>query len=269
MQNIEYLMENDEEAYRLDIKTDTKAVERQARWAGIRPGMRVADIGYGSGKTTGVLYKIVQPGGTVVGVDGSEKRINFAEKHYASNGIVFKRKNILDPLGDLGMFDFVWVRFFLEYYRTNSFDIARNISSIVKPGGILCLIDLDHNGLNHFGMSQRLERALFHAMKKLEETANFDPYAGRKLYSFLYDLRYQNINVNIMAHHLIFGKLKDTDAYNWMKKIEVVVKKLNYAFEEYQGGYEEFYDEFKRFFTDPRRFTYTPIILCRGFKPLT
>lgn len=261
-------MEHDEEAYRLDIKTDARAVEKQARWAGIRPGMRVADLGYGSGKTTGILYKLVQPGGTVLGVDGSEKRINFAEKLYASDGIMFKCKNVLDPLGDLGMFDFVWVRFLLEYYRTNSFDIVSNISSIVKPGGILCLVDLDHNGLNHFGMSQRLEKALFHAMKKLEDTANFDPYVGRKLYSFLYDLGYQNISVNIMAHHLIFGKLKDTDAYNWMKKIEIVAKKLNYDFEEYKGGYEEFNVEFKRFFTDPRRFTYTPVILCRGFKPL-
>jgi SAM-dependent methyltransferase len=166
------------------------------------------------------------------------------------------------------MFDFVWVRFLLEYYRNNSFDIVKNISRLVKPGGILCLIDLDHNALNHFGLSQKLERALFDAIKKLEESVNFDPYVGRKLYSFLYDLGYQDIDVNVTAHHLIFGKLKGNDAFNWMKKIEVVTKKLNYRFEEYEGGYEEFLEDFKRFFTDPGRFTYTPVISCRGRKPL-
>ncbi|MBW7943292.1 MAG: methyltransferase type 11, partial [Candidatus Kuenenia stuttgartiensis] len=45
MQGKEYLMENDEEALRLDIKTDTSVVEKQALWAGIETGMRVADIG--------------------------------------------------------------------------------------------------------------------------------------------------------------------------------------------------------------------------------
>ena len=269
MQAIEYLMESDEEALRLDIKTDGKAVEKQAIWAGIKPGMRVADICYGSGKTTSILYKLVQPGGTVIGIDGSEKRIAYAKKHYGIKGIEFKCENILNPLDDLGTFDFVWVRFLLEYYRTNSFDIVKNISRILKPGGILCLIDLDHNGLNHFGLSQKLERALFDAMKKLEESANFDPYVGRKLYSFLYDLGYQDIDINVMAHHLIFGRLKGKDAFNWIKKIEVVTRKLDYRFEEYGGGYEEFLEEFKRFFSDPRRFTYTPVILCRGRKPLT
>jgi ubiquinone/menaquinone biosynthesis C-methylase UbiE len=269
MQGFEYLMESDEEALRLDIKTDGKVVEKQAIWAGIKPGMRVADICYGSGKTTSILHKLVKPGGTVIGVDGSEKRIAYARKHYCDKGIVFEYKNILNPLDDLGMFDFVWVRFLLEYYRVNSFDIVKNISRIVKPGGILCLIDLDHNALNHFGLSPKLERALFDAIKKLEESANFDPYVGRKLYSFLYDLGYQDIDVNVMAHHLIFGRLKGNDAFNWIKKIEVVTKKLNYRFEEYEGGYEKFLEEFKRFFADPRRFTYTPVILCRGRKPLT
>jgi SAM-dependent methyltransferase len=263
----EYLMESDEEAFRLDIKTDSKVVERQSLWAGIKPGMHVADICCGSGKTTSVLHTLVQPGGTVVGVDGSEKRIEYARNHYRTRGIEFKCNDIQKPLDDLGTFDFVWVRFVLEYHRSHSFNIVKNISSIVKPGGILCLIDLDYNCLSHFGLSQKLERALFVAIKKLEEEANFDPFAGRKLYSYLYRLGYQNIDVDAAAHHLIFGKLKDTDAFNWMKKIEVVSKKIRFQFEEYKG-HKEFIEDFKKFFTDPGRFTYTPVILCRGVKPV-
>jgi len=264
-----YLMENDEEAIRLDIKTDTRVVEKQALWAGIKPDMRVADIGCGSGKTTSILHKLIQPGGKIIAVDGSEKRIAYAKEHYGFNGIEFKCKNILEPLDDLCMFDFVWVRFLLEYYRLNSFDIVKNISRIVKPGGILCLIDLDHNCLSHFGLSQKLERTLFAVIKILEEKKNFDPYAGRKLYSYLYKLGYQDINVDVSAHHLIFGELKNTDAFNWMKKIEVVYSKIGYQFDEYGGRYKEFIEEFHKFFTDPGRFTYTPVILCKGRKPIT
>lgn len=267
MQNNEYLMESDEEALRLDIKTDIEVVEKQALWAGIKPGMRVADICFGSGKTTSVLYQLVQPGGEVVGIDGSEERIKYAKEKYSVEGIEFKCRNILEPLDDLGTFDFVWVRFVLEYYLKNSFDIVKNISRIVKPGGILCLIDLDYNALTHYELPERLEKTIYSIMDILQAEKNFDPYTGRKLYSFLYDLGYQDIDVDVAAHHLIFGRLKDDDASNWMKKVEVISKKTGYLFEEYEGGCEEFLDEFNRFFTDPRRFTYTPAILCRGVKP--
>ena len=43
-----YLMESDHEALRLDVKTDAKAVEKQALWAGIKPGKRVAEQGRGA-----------------------------------------------------------------------------------------------------------------------------------------------------------------------------------------------------------------------------
>ncbi|MEW6455457.1 MAG: methyltransferase domain-containing protein [Acidobacteriota bacterium] len=267
MEEIEYLMESEEEAFRLDIKTDSEAVEKQALWAGIKPGMRVADICCGSGKTTFTLHKLVQPRGRAVGVDFSEKRIEYAKKHYGLKGIEFIRIDIRKPLKDLGMFDFIWVRFVLEYHLSESFHIVKNISNIVKPDGILCLIDLDYNCLTHFGLSKKLEKTLTDAIKNLEKKADFDPYAGRKLYSYLYNLGYQDIDVDVRAHNLIFGKLKERDAFNWMKKIEVISKKINFQPGKFKGGFEEFLEEFKRYFYNPGRFTYTPIICCRGRKP--
>ena len=268
MEKGSYLMESNEEALRLDIKTDVKAVERQAIWAGIRPGMRVADIGCGPGKTTDTLHRLVQPGGMAVGVDTSGERVIYAQERYKTEGIEFRCNDISKPLDELGMFDFIWVRFVLEYYRSDSFEIVKNISKILKPGGILCLIDLDNNCLSHFGLSLRLERTVSSIMKQLEEKANFDPYVGRKLYSYLHDLGFRDIDVDVTAHHIIFGELKDIDAFNWIKKVEVAPKKIGFQFEEYEGGYEEFQKEFEEFFRNPRRFTYTPLILCRGSKPL-
>ena len=195
MQRKEYLMEDDDETLRLEQKTDRETLQRQALWAGIRPGMRVADIGCGSGITSSFLYDLVQPGGSVVGFDFSEKRITHARKHYAQEKIEFHCRDMLHPLDDLGRFDFVWVRFVLEYFLAGSFDIVKNISSMVKPGGILCLIDLDYNCLSHYGVPVRLEKALFQIMHELQEKADFDPYAGRKLYSYLYDLDYEDLDV--------------------------------------------------------------------------
>jgi len=268
MQAGSYLMDDDSEALRLDVKTDSKAVEAQAVWAGVRPGMRVADLGCGSGKTSVILHDLAQPGGSVVGVDFAKNRIDYATEHYGRQGIEFICDDIRNLDHEVGAFDLIWVRFVLEYYRSDSRQIVEKISTLLKPGGSLCLIDLDHNCLNHYGIATRLERTIVKIMSELQGKANFDPYVGRKLYSFLYDLGYEDIEVEVGAHHIIYGDLKKSDDFNWMKKVEVAPKKIGFKFDEYDGGYQEFVDEFKSFFSDKKRFTYTPIISCKGTKPL-
>lgn len=263
----EYFMESEEEARRLDLKTDPEVVDRHARWAGLQPGMRVADLGCGSGKTTFCLSKIAGSKGQIVGVDNASQRIEFAKKHYSADKIDYVLEDIRSDLSHLGTFDFMWVRFVMEYYRSTAYEILQNISKILNPGGILCLIDLDYNCLTHYGLPTRLESAIQGIRRTLEEKADFDPYAGRKLYSYLYDMEYENIDIKIEAHHLIFGELNEVDAFNWTKKVEVGGKLSGYPFDDYEGGYEEFFEEFKIIFSHPRRFTYTPIILCKGIKP--
>jgi ubiquinone/menaquinone biosynthesis C-methylase UbiE len=265
--NIDYLMESDDETLRLEMKTDPSIVENQALWAGIKPGMRVADIGCGPGVTTSVLHKLNQPFGETIGFDFSENRLNYAEKNYSQDKLQFVLKDVREPIENVGLFDFVWVRFLLEYYLKNSFEIVQNLTNILKPGGILCLIDLDNNMLNHFEIPWRLEKTIKSIAAELSQKANFDPFAGRKLYSFLFDLGFKDIQVNIRGHHIIYGDLKDSDSFNFMKKIEITPKKIGYKFDEYEGGYEDFLEECNNFFSSPRRFTYSPIISCVGKKP--
>lgn len=267
MEKKNYLMESDDEALRLDLKTDRQAVMRQARWAGIEPGMRVGDLGCGSGKTTAVLQELVQPGGQAIGVDFSEKRIEFANRQYGQTGAQFVRADIRKPSPAPGSFDALWIRFVLEYYRAESADIVRTVAALLKPGGRLCLLDLDNNSLCHHEMPPRLERAMHEIMDALSIRANFDPFAGRRLYAHLYDLGFREIAVTIEGHHLIYGALHENDAFNWMKKIEVAPQRIGYQFPEYPGGYDEFREEFDRFFADSRRFTYSPLIVAVGTKP--
>ncbi len=97
-------MENNDEISRLELKTDSQSVIRQATWAGLKPGMKVADIGCGSGKTTSILRKMVEPGGSAVGIDGSDKRIKHACERYANKELEFACRDIFQPLDDVGEF---------------------------------------------------------------------------------------------------------------------------------------------------------------------
>lgn len=260
-------MENKEEAYRLDIKTAPEKVHEQAIRAGLLPGMRVADIGCGAGKTSSILCEMVGSAGSVVGVDASEQRLAHARKNYAISGLTFQQCDIREDMKHLGEFDFIWMRFVLEYFHKEAADIARNASRLLSPGGILCLIDLDHNCLNHYGQPERLERTINDIMSHLQTDHNFDPHAGRKLYSHLYDLGFEEIDVDVDAHHLIYGELDGIDEYNWIQKMEVAAKNCGCTFEEYDGRYEDFVADFEQFFRNPRRFSYTPLILCCGQRP--
>jgi SAM-dependent methyltransferase len=258
-----YLMESEREALRLDLKTDPEKVRMQALWAGIRPGMRVADVGCGIGKTTSILNELVQPGGSAVGLDTSEERNRLARASYPHPSLSFELRDVRDDLTDLGTFDFVWVRFFLEYFRRESFEIVRDLTVLLKEGGILCLIDLDYNSMTYHGMPEKLERALASAMTKLRQRANFDPFVGRKLYSYLYDLGYTDIEVSVSAHHVIYGELSEADAFNWLAKVDTVARKGYVDLSEF-GTLEDFLKEFRKFIETPRRFIYSPLIICRG-----
>lgn len=261
-----YLFESPDELVRLEIKTDLEAVRKEAIWCEVKPGMRVLDVGCGTGKTSCLLHELVQPGGTVLGIDCSEERVKFAETKYGREGLQFQIVDITTPETDLGNFDLVWVRLLLEHYRQESFQIVKTLTSCLKNGGCLCLMDLDHNCLSHYEMSKPLNKYLLSIMNVLEERYDFDPYAGRKLYAHLYDLGYEDICVEMVPYHLIYGKAKQSDIFNWTKKIETVSERIRETCRNYPGGYEAFRLDFKSFLEDPRRFTYTPLILCKGRK---
>ncbi len=264
-----YLMESKDEAKRLDIKTDPDELRQQATWCNIRPGTKVLDVGCGPGRTTSILHSMLQPGGSIVGVDFSEERVSHAKRLFGNiPGVDFKVRDFTKPMDDLGSFDIVWVRFVLEYFKRESPEIVRNLISNLNPDGQLCLLDLDYNCLNHYELPSRMNDIIHRFMERLEERHNFDPYAGRKLYSYLFDLGFRDIEMNLMAHHLIYGEIRPEDEFNWIKKLEVASSHMRDIFNDYPGGYDAFFTDFKTFFHDPRRFTYTPIIMARGKKPL-
>ena len=263
MAKINYFMESEEEALRLDVKTDPTAVAGQAKWAGVCPGIRIADLGCGAGITTRILADAVSHSGHVCGFDIATNRIAYAENNYSGDNISYHLHDIREPLSGFGEFDLVWIRFVLEYHHSSFSEIVQNAYDCLKPGGTLCLIDLDYNCLSHFGLSPKLEETLVQLLAHMESRLDFDPYAGRKLYAALYDMGCTDIEVAMTAHHLIYGSIREPDMFNWTMKVRAAQ-----SFFESESSYQEFYDEFVAFFEHPRRFTYTPLIMCRGNKPL-
>lgn len=264
---MKYLMEHEGECSRLEMKTHAEQVLRQASWAGIGEGMRVLDAGCGVGKTSSILKELVGDSGSVTGVDLSADRLAKATARYGREGVRFISQDLTRPFAETEQYDAVWMRFLLEYFADDPLNIVRNVAATLKPGGIMVLADLDRNSLSHHGLSERLGRTISDVISCLEQNANFDPYAGSKLYAHLYDLGFGDIRLTTEAHHLIYGEISAEDRFNWVSKLDVAARSSGSTFAEYNGDFSEVRKEFLEFLDDPRRFIFTPIIICRGVKP--
>src|SRR6185295_5372759 len=77
-----------EELARLDgqAKMLEPATRLALQLAGIRPGMRVVDLGTGTGEVALLVAEAVGPEGSVVAVDRSPEGLAYAERKWAERG---------------------------------------------------------------------------------------------------------------------------------------------------------------------------------------
>ena len=123
----------------------SEITEQLLRRAQIAQGMRVLDIGCGSGEVTRAVGRLVGADGTVVGIDGSAAALAAAEA--VRDSTVYK--NISYLLGDLselqpemGRFDCIVGRRVLMYVPKPERVIAKLVS-MLRPGGGIALQEHD------------------------------------------------------------------------------------------------------------------------------
>jgi SAM-dependent methyltransferase len=112
--------------------------------AGIKPGMRVADLGCGVGMTTALLAELVGSTGEVVGVDLSAAQLAQAQELMPSefSNVKFVEASATDTGLPYGSFDLVYSRFLL-IHLVEPVAALREMHRLLKPGGILVCEDGD------------------------------------------------------------------------------------------------------------------------------
>src|SRR5262245_54890770 len=116
---------------------------RLLRDAGLRRGMRVADLGCGVGVVTSVLAGIVGPEGEVFGVDFSGAQIAQARTQMAqAKNVKFIKASAADTGLPRESFDFVYSRFLLIHLPDPEAAL-REMFALLKPNGILVCEDGD------------------------------------------------------------------------------------------------------------------------------
>jgi len=123
----------------------SQITEQLLRRAQIKQGMRVLDIGCGSGEVTRAIADIVGPLGTVIGIDGSAAALAAAEAATDSTtyqNISFILCDLSELQPELGTFDCIVGRRVLMYVPGPESVIAKLIS-LLRPGGRIALQEHD------------------------------------------------------------------------------------------------------------------------------
>jgi SAM-dependent methyltransferase len=112
----------------------------------LRPGMRVLDVGCGSGAITAGIARAVQPGGRVVGLDRDAGLIERAlARTDGVPGLAFRTGSVLD-LAERDAYDVVTAARALQWIPDADAAIARMFAA-VRPGGLVVALDYDHADL--------------------------------------------------------------------------------------------------------------------------
>jgi SAM-dependent methyltransferase len=111
--------------------------------AGLRPGMRVADLGCGVGMVTALLADLVGAHGHAVGIDASAAQLATARQRLRTCGNASFVEGSATGTGlPRASFDLVYCRFLLIHLPEPE-RALREMRSLLKPGGILVCEDGD------------------------------------------------------------------------------------------------------------------------------
>jgi SAM-dependent methyltransferase len=150
--------------------------------AGLAPGMRVAEMGCGTGLTALWVAGQVGDSGSVVALDASSEQLEVARENArqaAVSNISFRQASAYDPGLPNGSFDLVYSRFLL-CHLDDPRRAMEELKALLAPGGCLVCEDHDDGGI--------FTEPPTHAYKRLveiSETVNrahgLDSYIGLKL----------------------------------------------------------------------------------------
>jgi SAM-dependent methyltransferase len=121
--------------------------EHALRLAGLRPGMRVLDVGCGPGDVSFVAARLVGPQGSVIGIDAAVDIIELARARAKEAGVTsvrFEQTTVGDLVLDEPV-DAVIGRLILMHLP-DPVATLRQLAGLVRPGGVIAFSEFDMTG---------------------------------------------------------------------------------------------------------------------------
>lgn len=161
--------------------------EYALRLAGLRPGMRVLDIGSGPGDVSFVAARLVGPTGTVLGVDAEPAMVELARARAGEKGLstVHFMRSAIDAITLDEPVDAVIGRLILMHLPDPAATL-RHLVSFVRPGGVVAFSENDITGA-HGVPDTPLFRRVTGGIVRAFEAMGLSPRFGTTLHTVFAD----------------------------------------------------------------------------------
>ena len=170
----------------------------------LRQGMRVADLGCGSGSLTLEIAKLVAPG-EVIGIDLGEKAVAEARAHaseQATNNVRFEVGSVYESGLESAGFDLVFFKAVLMHLEKPEVAL-QEAARLLVPGGLLCAIESVKEADWFSGDHSDAMRAFMNLMVEDLVERGSDPNIGRRLADMLPAELYSLITVQPLYSHAL------------------------------------------------------------------
>jgi ubiquinone/menaquinone biosynthesis C-methylase UbiE len=176
---------SDRELERLSVqaKLFDPLTQQLFRDAGIAPGMRVLDVGSGSGDVSFLVGRMVGPSGEVIGTDKSPAAVDTAKSRAAALQLPNVRFFEGDPteMPFEQPFDAVVGRLVLMYVH-NPAESLRKLAKHLRAGGVIAFHEFDFSGSTSQPKAPIYDQCI-EWINKAFQLAGIEMHMGLKLYS--------------------------------------------------------------------------------------
>ncbi|MFN0008885.1 MAG: class I SAM-dependent methyltransferase [Planctomycetota bacterium] len=179
---------------------------------GVKPGLRVLDLGCGPGFVTFELAERVGAGGEVVALDESPRWIEHVEgeiRRLGVSNVRAVRSRIQEADFETESFDLVFARWVLSFLPSPG-DVVARLSRCLAVGGAFAFQDYNHEGVSLFPESEGF-RAIVRATRAMYAQSGGDTWvAGRTGAIF----RKAGLETESVVPNVICGG-PDSPAFRW------------------------------------------------------
>ena len=187
----------------------------------LKPGMRILDVGCGTGSITNDIASVVGPSGKVTGIDNTEKFITAGKERFADVDNMELITTDLFQYEPKEQFDLI-VSARTMQWLSNVPEALVKMKSMLKTGGILSVLDYNHKKIQWTPEPPAIMKKFYSAFLEWRERAGINNQVADDLPHLFEEAGLQKIEViNADEHYTRGGENFVFRAGIWSKVAEL------------------------------------------------
>lgn len=174
---------------------------RTLKWLGLKDGMRILDVGSGTGAYTELLLENL-PNSLVTALEVDRKLFDISKERlsdYDGNRLNLKLGSIKNSGLKENSYDFIVCRFVFQHLES-PMEATREIYKLLKPGGVVVIIDSDR-GMHGVSDPDILFKSGRGFINQIEKKAGWNREIGRKLLKMLKYTGFEQLDFEAVTIH--------------------------------------------------------------------